>query len=226
MKLLPLARLKGRIEARADFQNKALKCKKTNYQCGDACIPRTKKCRLSEKQLEKIVHRYEDKIKDLPTEKALIIDDKGRVILAKNGDETSVSFTYTELLLMKNSIVTHNHPNLGWDKSDVRSQGLSFSPADVRLANIVESKEMRAVSHGYRHSLKPPPSGWNSTFYEYRVKPTYAKYEREVYNEFASKLIAKQMSPQAAERDYHHEVIKRTAKDTGMIYKREEIKNG
>lgn len=223
MKLLPLARLKGRIEARTDFQNQTLKCKKTNYQCGDACIPRIKKCRLSEKQLEKIVHRYEDKIKDLPTEKALIIDDKGRIILAKGGDRTSVNLTVDDLLKMRGSIVTHNHPNLGWSRNDARSKGLSFSSADIQVACITNCKEMRAVSNGYRHSIKPPPSGWDDKLWSDRIKPTYEKYEGEVYREFATKIITGRMRIDVAEGDYHHEVIKRTAKDLGMTYKREEI---
>ena len=225
MKLLPLARLKGRIEARADFQNQILKCKKANYQCGDACIPRTKKCRLSEKQLEKIVHRYEDQIKDLPTEKALIIDDKGRVILAKGGDRTSVEFTVDEVDKMKGAIVTHNHPNLGWGKDDARSKGFSFSYADMELAIIADVKEMRAVSNGYRHSLKPGSGGWNDMKWN-KLDSTYKKYEKEVYGEFATKIITGNIKRDVAEVDYHHEINRRTAKELGIIYKREEIKNG
>ena len=90
MKLLPLARLKGRIEARADFQKLILKCKKSSHQCGNACVPKTKKCRtpgklrLPEQQLTKIVHEIEDKIKDEPIEHAVVIrgyDSKGLFIV-------------------------------------------------------------------------------------------------------------------------------------------------
>jgi hypothetical protein len=230
MKLLPLARLKGRIEARADFQKLILKCKKSSHQCGDACIPRTKKCRLSEKQLEKIVQRHEDQIKDLPTERVLIIDDKGRVILSKGGDRTSVEFSWEEERKAKGAIVTHNHPNLGFSRDDARSKGFSFSDADLEFAVWSEVKELRAVSSGYRHSLKPPKDGWDKNLYWdqiwYKVSESQKKHKKEVYDEFAKKIITGQMKIDVAERDYHHEVIKRTAKDTGMIYKREEIKNG
>lgn len=126
---------------------------------------------------------------------------------------------------MKGAIVTHNHPNLGWGKNDARSKGLSFSSADIQVAAIAQVKEMRAVSHGYRHSLKPPPSGWNDRFWSDKVEPTYKKYKGEVYRDFGGKVITGRMPSDQAEGDYHHEVIKRTAKELGMIYKREEIKN-
>lgn len=225
MELLPLARLKGRMEARNDFQNNlVLKCQKSNYQCGNACIPRNKKCRLSEEQLEKIVHKIEDQIKDLPTERGLVIAPDGRIIVHKQGDQTSVYFNWMEINAMKGAIVTHNHPNLGWSENDARSKGLSFSSADLRLAAMGEVKEMRAVSHGYRHSLKPPLSGWNERFWQEKIEPTYNKHEKEVYREIGAKVISGQISVDKADVAYHHEVIRRTSEELGMIYKREEIK--
>lgn len=233
MELLPLSRLRGRIEARADFQKIILKCKKSSHQCGNACVPKTKKCRspgklrLPEQELTKIVQNIEDKIKDSPVEHAVVIDNNGKVVLSKTGDRTSVDFSWDEVEKMKGAIVTHNHPNLGWGKDDARSKGLSFSYADLDLAITSEVKEMRAVTSGYRHSLKPNPNGWDKNMYWDEIwdlsRDTYKKHEGEVYREFASKVITRQMPIDVAEGDYHHEVIKRTAKDLGMIYEREEI---
>jgi hypothetical protein len=235
MKLLPLARLKGRIEARADFQKLILKCKKSSHQCGNACVPKTKKCRtpgklrLPEQQLTKIVHEIEDKIKDEPIEHAVVIDSNGKVLLHKTGDRTSVEFSWDEVDAMKGAIVTHNHPNLGWGKDDARSKGLSFSYADLELALISEAKEMRAVSHGYRHSIKPPPNGWDKNLYwdeiHDNLRNSYNKRQDEVYWEFVKQITTGKMKRNVGEANFHHEVAKRTAKDLGMIYKREEIKN-
>ena len=220
---MPLARLKGQMEIRKDFQ-KNLKCKNNNYQCGEICLPRNKKCRLSEQQLNKIVEKIEDEIKDLPQEQAIVINNRGQVILRKGGDETSVYLTYDDLAKMRGNIVTHNHPNLGFSDRDARSQGFSFSSADIQVACYAEVKEMRAVSSGFRHSLKPPDSGWNSSFWDKKVKPTYKKHENQVYREYGGKVITGKMKIDVAERDYHHEVIRRTAEELKMTYKREEIK--
>ena len=231
MKLLPLARLKGRIEARADFQKLILKCKKSSHQCGNACVPKTKKCRtpaklrLPEQELTKIVHEIEDKIKDEPIEHAVVIDSNGKVLLHKTGDRTSVEFSWEEVDAMKGAIVTHNHPNLGWGKDDARSKGLSFSFADITLAIISEAKEMRAVSHGYRHSIKPPPKGWDrnlSDVYQNSID-VYNKHQNKVYWDFVGQVTTGKMRRDVAEANFHHEVNRRTAKDLGMIYKREEI---
>jgi hypothetical protein len=89
----------------------------------------------------------------------------------------------------------------------------------------VEVGEMRAVSNGYRHSLKPPPTGWNAELYSKRISPTYEKYEKQVYNEFYWNIVFGKTKRDQAEGDYHHEVIKRTAKELNMQYSRTEIKN-
>ena len=84
--------------------------------------------------------------------------------------------------------------------------------------------EIRAVSSGYKHSLKPPTSGWNNQYWRSQVQPTYKKYENQVYKEFVSNILLGRKRIDQAEADYHHEVIKRTANQLGMNYSRTEIK--
>lgn len=124
---------------------------------------------------------------------------------------------------MRGAVVTHNHPNLGWSKNDARSKGLSFSPSDVELACKANMKEIRAVSNGYRHSLKPPLTGWNEEYWRSRFVPTYEKYEQQVYKESVSNILLGRKRIDQAEADYHHEVIKRTANQLEMNYSRTEI---
>lgn len=209
--------------------DKQLKCKSSSKQCGNACVPKSKKCK-QKGQLNQTnsvnakVEYLENQIKDLPYERGLVIHPKtGKVLVNKGGQQTSVEFTAKEAALMRGAIVTHNHPNLGWGENDPRSKGLSFSDADVQAACLVEAGEMRAVSHGYRHSLKPPDSGWNADFWKKKVEPSYRKNERQVYQEFIGKMLTGRMQVDQAEADYHHEVITRTAKETGMKYKRTEM---
>ena len=82
---------------------------------------------------------------------------------------------------------------------------------------------MRAVSNGYRHSLESLSSGWDNKYWKDKVAPAYQKYEDEVISEWKPLVSSGKLDKRIAHRDIQHEVIKRTAKDLGMIYKREEI---
>ncbi|MCC5618183.1 hypothetical protein LC605_24480 [Nostoc sp. CHAB 5836] len=124
---------------------------------------------------------------------------------------------------MRGAIVTHNHPNLGWGTKDARSKGLSFSSSDIEVACRANMGEIRAVSSGYKHSLKPPSNGWNEQYWRSRVEPTYKKYEQQVYKESVTNILLGRKKIDQAEADYHHEVIKRTANQLGMRYSRTEI---
>lgn len=213
------------MEVKYDFQKK-INCTPGNHQCGDICIPKKKKCQLSKEQIEKKVHEAENKIKDLPIEYGVVLDSQGNVVSIKKGKQTSVPYTPEEAVKMKGMIFTHNHPNVGnFPASDIRSKGCGFSKNDLEFASYWQLKEVRAVSNGYRHSMKPPPTGWSPSFREYRLKPAYEKYETEVIYEFRQKIYSGTMTIGDAYVNYHHEVAKRTAKELGMIYKREEIKN-
>ncbi len=222
--MLALTRVKTYLEVRQDINNLRLKCSNKSKQCGNACIPKIHKCRLTSEQLNAVVERIENQIKDNPTEQAIAVNPAtGRVIISKGGNSTSVYLSSQDLRQMRGAIVTHNHPNLGWSKNDARSKGLSFSASDIEVACKANMAEIRAVSSGYRHSLKPPSSGWNENFWRSRVNPTYKKYEKQVYREYVGQIITGIKKIDQAEADYHHEVIKRTANKLGMSYLRTDI---
>ncbi|MBN3946454.1 MAG: hypothetical protein HWQ38_08150 [Nostoc sp. NMS7] len=219
-----ITRLKTYLEIRKDTSNLKPKCSNKSKQCGGACIPRNHKCKLSSQQLNKFVEQVENKIKDLPNERAIALNPiTGRILVSKRGDSTSVYLSPSDLQQMQGAIVTHNHPNLGWSKTDARSKGLSFSSSDVEVACRANMGEIKAVSSGYRHSLKPPSTGWNGEYWQRQVQPTYKKYEKQVYKESVTNILLGKTRIDQAEANYHHEVIKRTANQLGMTYSRKEI---
>lgn len=207
------------------LDQKKLKCSANSHQCGNACVPKTKRCRPSKTIIRK-VEALENKIKDLPYERAISVDPiTGKVLLNKGGGKTNVDFTREEMDVLRGSILTHNHPNIeGVKPPNPLSKGVSFSPDDVRAACILDLTEIRAVSAGWRHTLQPPEKGWDYLYWGFKVKPTYKKYEKQVMNDFIGEIVIGKKSIPQAEADYHHEVIKRTAQELGMKYERTAIK--
>ena len=214
-----------------------LNCGVTSHQCGNACVPRTKKCRTQLRspaanlsRLSGVIDTEESKIRNLPYERAVCIDPKtGKVLFhtGDRGDATSVGFTAQEMQLAKGGVLTHNHPDLWTDQpaSDPRRRGLSFSLADIEFASVNELQEIRACSRSYSHSLKPPAEGWNKDFYESKLLPTYQKHEDQVYYEYLSKIDSGRMTWEEADASFAHDIITRTSKELKMKYTRSQIKN-
>lgn len=172
---------------------------------------------------QKALEKIEGEIRNLPAERVVSVDDRGNTVFAADGGKTSVFIPNDALEKMKGTVITHNHPNLGWRDKDPRSKGFSFSSADIGTAAIVEAKEIRAVSKGYDHSLKPPKSGWNEEFYNKKVVPSYQKHYRDLSWSYSTRVMFGRISQSQAEVDFFHELNTRVAGDTGMIYQRKEI---
>lgn len=90
-------------------------------------------------------------------EAVLIHPEQGRVLWRKVGLATRVVFVESEVLSMAGNLLTHNHPR-GWnyDVTDPRHRGSSFSASDVAMFVHYRLAEIRAVSPGYFHILRPP----------------------------------------------------------------------
>lgn len=167
-----------------------------------------------------VLERIENDIRDLPFERVVSVNNKGEVIFTADGDSTSVFIPNEAIYKMGGSVITHNHPNLGWGKDDPRSKGFSFSSADMLVGAVAEAREIRAVTTGYDHSLMPPDSGWNEDFFDKKIAPSYTKHYRNLSWSYSWKVIFKEISQAQAEVDFFHELNSRVASDTGMKYKR------
>lgn len=98
-----------------------------------------------DKELQTHILEYEDKIRKRKTEKAVMFDTKGNVIIDKSGSKDSVAFDYNEVELMKKtgSVMTHNHPSSS-----------SFSGADFKICNTLKGKMIRVASEFFDYELK------------------------------------------------------------------------
>jgi hypothetical protein len=86
--------------------------------------------------------RIEDAIRRDSAETGVFIGVDGTVLLRRQGQADRVTYLETELLRMRGTTFTHNHPG-----------DVSFSMADYDAAVFGGIRELRAVSPSFRHML-------------------------------------------------------------------------
>lgn len=171
------------------------------------------------KDLLTIIRGKEDVIrlnKDFET--AVLYNPKGEIIFEKAGElgKASVGFTRAEANLMKDNILTHNHP-LGWQfpENSIRSIGSSFSAQDVVLAVRNDLSEIRAVSRKMRFSMKRPEGGWPDV--EVVIDELNLQHVKTL-QEFISRVNSGTMTEDQANVMHFHTLWKRFAESLGIDY--------
>lgn len=111
------------------------------------------------------VVKAEDEIRmNKSFETAVVFDSKGNEVFRTKGSEASVAFNKNEISMLKDKILTHNHPK-GWkfEEKSIRRIGNSFSTGDVLTAINHDLSEIRAVTPNYTFIMKRPAKGWGMT---------------------------------------------------------------
>jgi hypothetical protein len=149
-------------------------------------------------------------------ETLVIYDRNGRVLLDKRGKARSVELTDGEAALLKDAIMTHNHPT-GW-KYPERSFGHignSFSAADILLTIKFDAQECRVITPMMRFLMKRPAGGWPELR---EVKIQYELINREVLKENYARIYKETLTPMQAQAIHNHEVWKRFSLKFGIEY--------
>jgi len=156
---------------------------------------------------EEQIRNREDGIRwDTDQEHAIAFNQSGQEIFRKSGSKSEVAFNNKELLAMKDSIVTHNHPS-----------GNSFSYDDISLTLQRDLKEIRAVTGRTIHSLKRPKAGWPDA--ETVVRRAVI-IEEEVRSELYEQIRLGNITPKQAGKVHFHELWTRVNKEHNIGYKR------
>lgn len=186
----------------------------------------------------------EDKIAYDTVESAIAFDKTGKILFRKNGSESAVNFSSSELKQLEGAIVTHNHPirtgadTSGLDKNNPLHQqtynemvqagqdiGLSFSAEDIALFSTYRLKEIRAVTPNYTYRMKPPTNGWDGLSWEKQILPLYEKHVKRLSDLFQKGVKNKTIeNPGEYAIKLNHMIWTAVAKETGMIYTVEKIK--
>lgn len=168
------------------------------------------------------IREAEDEIKFLDYEMAFVWENEGHLLFKKKGGEYEVTFTEEEVLSMKGSILTHNHPYaMKFPEADPRSFGHSFSEDDIFLACRAELSEIRAVTRKLRFSMKPSSSGWSRLYWTATVLPKFEHHYDIVWAELNRAFDSGTITSAEAHVRVLHETWLRVSEELDMTYLRE-----
>lgn len=106
----------------------------------------------------------------------IVLDDKGSVILTKQGDKSSVSFTKDESELFKDAYLIHNHPN-----------DSTFSAGDIYAIVKYNGASMETVVSDGVWILERPEVGWGRMISDYEVN-TVNSLVRDIANRILKEI--------------------------------------
>ena len=141
-----------------------------------------------------LVLDYEGEIKNNKIESAGIYDLNGNLILKKKGNKNSVSFDLREQFLMRDKVLTHNHP-----------VELGFSNEDIELAFFNKLSEIRAVTGKYTYSLSPTSIPSEDTIKE--MMKEYRKTSKLVRVKLTDEYNSGKISIEEFRENFDHEQI-------------------
>lgn len=156
-------------------------------------------------------------------ETGMVIDKNGKIIIDKRGEAFQVQFTDSECLLMKDNIMTHNHPR-GWGQPEksLGRIGNSFSIEDLTLAVGNDVAEIRAVTPHYTFSMKRPKSGWGVTVKE--LKMVYMANELKLRDQFMKRIKKNTLTPSQANATHFHLLARQIAKQYNWTYEKKKTR--
>lgn len=158
-------------------------------------------------------------------ETGIIVDANGNIVYKQQGQAKSVLLPTR---LLKDNMVTHNHPAIGSDVTGKPLTNQSFSKADVVTAIGGNTKGLRIVTYGgYHYQMSRPSGGWKNMS-EASIKGAFTKSQNKVVKSLQSYIANykgdKTVATRRAQQIASHLVNKDLAKSLGYSYTKSKIK--
>jgi hypothetical protein len=175
-----------------------------DFSIYDKAMPRCPPSGVTPAQLAAVI--WENQVRNEQIEHGAFFDAKGTVILAKQGLQSSVGFTPTELQQVKGALFSHNHPS-----------GNSFSAGDIVLASECKLVELRAVSPDWRHFMRFK-NGWPS---RPAILLEQRRAEPQAKADVAHEIRAGRLDPRYGTWEISHRIVVHIAAKFNILYQRE-----
>jgi lambda family phage portal protein len=157
------------------------------------------------------IRKFEERVKNQNFESALIVDGNGEVIIQKDGDKDSVTFSDDQMrniLGAQRTTLTHNHPS-----------NSAFSKEDMKFASNTGLFEIRAVTKDYVYVLRREPGAekWPAP---YLLGDEYEKQKWDVFTKYDSESNTVTDNPSLSNENFMHEVCQNVAARFNLYYAR------
>ena len=178
---------------------------------------------LTKAQRETVL-RVEAASQNLRNEQITVIDGNGNVAFQSSGGQDRVDIPDSKAYLLKDAVVTHNHPGNMYENLPNRGGlagrvGSPLSIADVVTSVRNDSKEIRARTRGgYIYSLKRPAGGW-----KVGSLSTLQRKMRTYQMDFIGDNIASDNDLARINVVAQHVALKKIAKEYGLSYTRRKV---
>jgi len=140
----------------------------------------------------------------------VILSKSGEVLATATGTAERVSFQDHEVPLMKDAVVLHSHPNVIG----------SFSDTDIATGAANQAAELRLVDGVYNYTLKPPSGGWSESIWKHRIEPAVLDIEAKFGGHMTEAMLQGKITEAQLLANWQHEIWRRVAKQTGIVYRR------
>lgn len=170
------------------------------------------------RKINRVVADIEKEIRmNQDCETGMVIGKGGNILVDKRGESFSVHFSDEECGLMKDAVITHNHPR-GWKnpENSLGRIGNSFSIEDLSLAVGHDAAEIRAVTPNYTFVMRRPENGWGVSLMDFRE--IYNKENQKLRNEFGKRIANGTLTVSQANSTHYHVLAQRVAKKYGWEY--------
>ncbi len=154
--------------------------------------------------VQRVLASVEPSLRNGTVERLIAYDHTGSEVLRLHGTEDEVKIPGAAYGMLRNTVVTHNHP-----------AGRSFSEDDIIAAVELDLFELRAVARDFTFRLRRPEQGWGHRAID-ELQAAYDEVSRSIDQLIASGKITQDV----ADRFAHHELAKRFAARVGARYRR------
>lgn len=156
-----------------------------------------------------LVQEAEGAIAAAPVETTVVFDASGFELLRKVGGADSVSFSAAERPLLKDAVVTHNHP-----------VDTSFSISDIETLIKNDAAVMRAVDSTFSYHAERPAGGWKAGEVD-QIRQVILDSESIVWGEWVGRLLRGDIDQATFNREIYHDLWERVAAVTRLMYQRD-----
>jgi|GEM_PF-4194542 len=167
--------------------------------------------KVTEQGLEKRIRELENGIRARRTEKVICLDRKGNFLFQQVGSKNKITIRDEYLKYLKNSIITHNHPN---------SSG--FSKDDIKCVLEHKIEEIRITSKLYNYQLA---LNWSQIESEKVFFELYDLMEKEIISISNSLLEKEMLSMEEVELYFDHHIIKKVKDKMPSWFKKYQREN-